>query len=308
MNTFVILSFALLLDALLGEPDWLWRRLPHPARAMGMAVDWFDNHLNTGPFQKAKGALAISVLVTAALVLGWILHLIPDFGVIEVLVVAVLVGHRSLSDHVIAVANGLEADLPSGRRAVSMIVGRDTAQLDESGVARGAIESAAENFSDGVVAPVFWFLLLGLPGIIAYKVVNTADSMIGHRSEKYLQFGWAAARLDDVLNYIPARISALLICAVHGSMKAWEVVLRDASLHRSPNAGWPEAAMAGVLDVALSGPRSYGGKLGDDPYVNYAGVRHISAAHIRAAVKVIWRAWLLMLVLVLVPAIFTLLF
>jgi adenosylcobinamide-phosphate synthase len=176
-----------------------------------------------------------------------------------------------------------------------MIVGRDVAALDESAVSRAAIESAAENFSDGVVAPVFWFLLAGLPGIVAYKLVNTADSMIGYRNEKYLEFGWAAARLDDVMNYFPARISAGLIAFATGSAEAIKVVRADARQHRSPNAGWPEAAMAGALGVALSGPRVYAGQLTDDSFVNKAGRTDLGAADIARAVRVLWQAWALML-------------
>jgi adenosylcobinamide-phosphate synthase len=178
-----------------------------------------------------------------------------------------------------------------------MIVGRDVAALDESAVARAAIESAAENFSDGVVAPVFWFVLAGLPGIVAYKLVNTADSMIGHRNERYAQFGWAAARLDDVMNYIPARLAAGLIALAMAAPEALDVMRADAGHHRSPNAGWPEAAMAGALGVALSGPRVYGGQRTNDRFVNPAGRRDLGSAEIAAAVRVLWRAWALMLVL-----------
>ncbi len=297
MNIFIILSLALILDALLGEPSWLWNTVMHPVRVMGLAIEWCDSSLNRGPIRRAKGVLAIAGLALVALLLGWAIRVLPDFGVAEVLVVAVLVGHRSLSDHVLAVARALQNGLPEGRRAVSMIVGRDTADLDESSIARAAIESAAENFSDGVVAPLFWYLVLGPAGIIAYKLINTADSMIGHRSDKYLQFGWGAARLDDLVNYIPARLSALLIIAATVSKKGWEVALKDASLHRSPNAGWPEAAMAGALDVALSGPRMYDGVATGDPYVNGRGKRGLNAGDIRRSVRVIWRAWLIMLAL-----------
>jgi len=172
-----------------------------------------------------------------------------------------------------------------------MIVGRDTATLDQSGVARSAIESAAENFSDGVLAPAFWFLLLGLPGIMVYKIVNTADSMIGYRNDRYREFGWAAARFDDLLNWIPARLSGLLICAVSRTPRAFAIMRRDAPLHRSPNAGWPEAATAAAIGVAISGPRVYDGAMTDDPFVNPDGRRYLNARDIDAATALLWRVW-----------------
>jgi adenosylcobinamide-phosphate synthase len=182
-----------------------------------------------------------------------------------------------------------------------MIVGRDTAAMDEPAVARAAIESAAENFSDGVVAPAFWFAVAGLPGLIAYKAVNTADSMIGHRTPRHEQFGWASARLDDVLNLVPARLSALLLwlCGPRGP---WRPIIADARLHRSPNAGWPEAAMARVLDVALSGPRSYHGEMRDYPWVHPRGRKDIGAPEIEASVRILWRAWAILLALALLWA------
>ena len=185
----------------------------------------------------------------------------------------------------------LRQGLPEGRAAVSLIVGRDPETLDEAGAARAAIESAAENFSDGVVAPAFWLLVGGLPGIVIYKAVNTADSMIGHRSERYRAFGWAAARFDDLLNLIPARLSGVLLCAVGAGLKAMRIMWRDARLHKSPNAGWPEAATAATLGVALAGPRIYGGALTSDPWVHPEGRRAATSADIDASVALIWRGW-----------------
>jgi adenosylcobinamide-phosphate synthase len=193
--------------------------------------------------------------------------------------------------HVDAVAEGLGRSLHDGRSAVAQIVGRDPEALDEAGVSRAAIESAAENFSDGVVAPAFWFALCGLPGIVAYKVINTADSMIGHRSPRYVDFGWAAARLDDVLNWIPARLTGYLFLIVGGRLDAAAHMHRDAPGHRSPNAGWPEAAMAHVLGIALAGPRIYGGSLTEDPFMNPDGRRDARAQDIRRSVSMLWRAW-----------------
>jgi adenosylcobinamide-phosphate synthase len=190
------------------------------------------------------------------------------------LIASVLIAQRSLYQHVAEVRSAFaEGGLAEARAAVSMIVGRDPEQLDEAGVSRAAIESCAENFSDGVVAPVFWLALLGLPGLIAYKAINTADSMIGHRTARHECFGWAAARLDDLVNLIPARLSGLLLAVVapiaNGAVGiALNVMRRDAPKHRSPNAGWPESATAGALGLALAGPRRYGEHIVDDPFLN----------------------------------------
>jgi adenosylcobinamide-phosphate synthase len=190
------------------------------------------------------------------------------------LVASTLIAQRSLYQHVARVRSAFtDGGLADARRAVSMIVGRDPDQLDEAGVCRAAIESCAENFSDGVVAPVFWLALLGLPGLIAYKAINTADSMIGHLSPRYQSFGWAAARLDDLVNLIPARLSGLLVAIVApfvggSTATALKVVWRDAAKHRSPNAGWPESATAGALGLALAGPRRYGERIVDDAFLN----------------------------------------
>jgi len=216
-----------------------------------------------------------------------------------VLLAGALLAQRSLVDHVQAVGDGLRLSLASGRDAVALIVGRDVRGMDQPAVVRAAIESAAENFSDGVVAPLFWFALLGLPGLMVYKIVNTADSMIGYKTPRHAEFGWAAARLDDVLNWAPARLSALLIAAAHLRFDIAAVVRRDAPLHRSPNAGWPEAAMAAYLDLSLAGPRSYDGTVRDFPWVNPQGRRSGDARDIDAAVRALWRAWALTLAAVL---------
>lgn len=286
-----LLIIALLLDAVIGDPNWLWSRLPHPAALMGKAIASLEKRLNQGTKRRAKGIVALTILLTALLAISLAITALPYAGVIEILLAAILLAQNSLMRHVSAVARGLEQGLEQGRAAVAMIVGRDTRTLTQSGTARSAIESAAENFSDGLVAPAFWFLLLGLPGIVLYKAVNTADSMIGYRTERYADFGWAAARLDDVLNWIPARLTGLLICGVHRSGHAFKIMRRDAPLHRSPNAGWPEAATAGVLDVAISGPRMYGGEMTDDPFVNPKGRHYLNARDIDLAVAALWRSW-----------------
>lgn len=290
----VTLVLAMILDALLGEPRALWCRFPHPAVLMGRAVGFMDVRFNHGHGLRAKGAASLFVLLLGGYALGALIVAIPDFGLLEVLVAAILLAQKSLVDHVRAVADGLRLSLAGGRRAVAMIVGRDTATMAQPAVARAAIESAAENLSDGVIAPIFWFLLGGLPLMIVYKIANTADSMIGHRTPRHEQFGWAAARFDDLINLIPARLTAALIALSHGQTNP-RPILRDAPLHRSPNAGWPEAAMAVALNVALSGPRSYHGVATDFPWVWPEGRRDAGPDDIDAACAALWRAWGLML-------------
>lgn len=291
MMSATLLIPALLLDAALGEPRWIWQRLPHPAVLMGRAVALVDKRFNTGDLRRLKGLLAMAGLGLAAMALGLIIHLIPDFGLLEVALAAILLAQRSLVDHVQAVGNALRLSQGDGRRMVARIVGRDTADMDAPAVTRAAIESAAENLSDGVVAPAFWFLIGGLPGLMLYKITNTADSMIGHRTVQHEEFGWAAARFDDLLNWVPARLTAVLIAISHGRWNAGPPILRDAPLHRSPNAGWPEAAMAVVLDLALSGPRSYGGNSSAFPYVYPEGRMQSGPDDIDAAVCALWRSW-----------------
>ena len=289
MSTAAVLALAMALDAGLGEPRWLWARAPHPAVLMGRAVGWCDRRLNTGRHRRAAGIAAMAGLALGAVVLGLALQ---GLGwPVEMLVLAVMLAQKSLVEHVTAVARALRLSVGDGRLAVARIVGRDTAAMDGPAVARAAIESAAENFSDGVVAPALWYLVAGLPGLFLYKITNTADSMIGYRTARHADFGWAAARLDDLLNLVPARLTALSIAALHGRLAGWGALAAEAGQHRSPNAGWPEAAAARALGVALSGPRAYDGALRDFPFVNPAGRRAIGADDIDAAVALLWRVW-----------------
>jgi adenosylcobinamide-phosphate synthase len=269
--TLSCILLALILDAFLGEPVWIWSKIPHPTVLMGI--------------------LFIASMVIFLAIFGYLIEKLPFSAIWKILIVAILLSHKSLTEHVTAVSLGLQKNLSQGRTAVAMIVGRDTANLAETDIARSAIESAAENFSDGIIAPLFWFLIGGLPGILIYKFVNTSDSMIGYKNIQYNQFGWAAARLDDLLNWIPARLSGLLICIVHQNNSALNIMWRDAKLHRSPNAGWPESAMAGVLDVSISGPRSYEGVIKNYPFVNVDGKKKLTAVDIDNAVDVLWRSW-----------------
>ena len=288
-----LLVCALILDALLGEPKWLWDRVPHPAVLAGRLIAEMDRSLNHGPARRANGVFVVAGLVALGWLVGTILALFP--WPVEVIAAAILLAHRSLVDHVRDVANAPRLSVGDGRLMVARIVGRDTKTLDGPGVSRAAIESAAENFGDGVVAPAFWLVIGGLPGLVIYKLINTADSMIGYRTDRHAAFGWAAARLDDLLNWVPARLTALLILAATASWHGWRVVRRDAGLHRSPNAGWPEAAMAVAVNVALSGPRVYDGQPTDDPFVHPEGRRSIGPADIDAAPTVLWRSWAVML-------------
>lgn len=299
----MILALAMLLDAALGEPRWLWSRLPHPAVLMGRAVDALDRRLNRGRHRRARGTLATALLVAGATAIGAALHALPTGGVLDLIAAAILLAQNSLVTHVRAVATALRRSVPDGRRAVAMIVGRDTAAMDAAQISRAAIESAAENLSDGVIAPAFWFAVAGLPGMLVYKAVNTADSMIGHRTPRHETFGWAAARLDDLLNWIPARLTALMILVGHGALRHLPRTAADAKLHRSPNAGWPEAAIAPILNVALSGPRSYDGRMQDFPWVNPLGRRNPGPDDIERACRTLWRAWAVALGLALLVAV-----
>lgn len=297
----MIVALAMLLDAILGEPKWLWDRFPHPAVLMGRCISFIDERFNQGKARKLKGALSFGTLVILFGLFGALIQALP-LGVLDVLIGAILIAQKSLVEHVAAVASALRLSLAEGRRRVSWIVGRDTSEMDAPAVSRAAIESAAENFSDGVIAPIFWFALLGLPGLLIYKITNTTDSMIGYRTPRHEQFGWAAARFDDVLNWVPARITALLIALTTRPLPSLTEVRKDARLHRSPNAGWPEAAMSRVLKIALSGPRSYEGEMRDYPFVNAGARENVNPDDINRACRTLWQAWGIALVGVLLLA------
>src|SRR4029077_21289508 len=272
-SMFVTLAFlALLIEALVGYPDWLVQSIGHPVTWMGRLIGFFDDTLNrermSGATRRAAGIVALFIVVCMAGIVAYVversLFWLPLGVFFVALPTSTLIAQRSLHDHVERVAVALEREgLAAGRKAVSRIVGRDPQALDEAGVARAAIESLAENFSDGVVAPALWIAIGGIAGGAVYKAINTADSMIGPRTRRHQAFGWAAARLDELVNLPASRLSALLLVAAAAATsgasatRAWRAVIRDASHHRSPNAGYPEAAMAGALDLALAGPRAY---------------------------------------------------
>lgn len=296
---------ALALDALLGWPAWLYRRVGHPVGLFAKLIDACETRWNRPDWgegkRRALGVVTVLLLIAltggAAMILQRGLDWLP--GPLPWLGTAILawpaLAQRSLYDHVKAVALPLgRGDVEGARRAVSMIAGRDTGELDTAGIARAAIESLAESFCDGVAAPLFWLLIGGLPAVWAYKAVNTADSLIGHREERWRAFGWAAARTDDLLNLLPARIGAVVICIAGAG--GWKVLLRDHARHASPNAGWTEAAMAGALGLRLAGPVSYDGVLHDKQWIG-CGRAEADAEDVARALAVYVRSCLLLAVI-----------
>jgi adenosylcobinamide-phosphate synthase len=307
IDPLMVLIAALILDAVIGDPPWLWRTVPHPVALIGRLIDFLDNKLNRvhrSPLDRRLRGMAVAfgltlVAIAAGVAVTELRHRWLWGWAVEGLLITLLVAQRSLFSHVAAVARALDREgLAGGRKAVGMIVGRDPESLDEFGVARAAIESCAENFSDAVVAPAFWYVLFGFPGLLAYKTVNTMDSMIGHRSEQYLEFGMAAARLDDVMNLLPARLSGLLLSLASlfvprgRPIAALRIMLRDHGHHRSPNSGWPESAMAGGLDLSLAGPRRYPGYVAQEKWIGEGRAR-ATTSDIRRALMVMAVACLL---------------
>jgi len=294
---------AMAVDALLGWPSWLFARIGHPVTWLGRLIATIDTAWNRASdppaLRRAAGVAGALLVITLSVAVGAVVQSLLPWGGCQIALVGILawplVALRSLHDHVAAVAKPLSAgDVAAARETVSRIVGRDPAALDEAGIARAAIESLAENASDGIVAPVFWGALFGLPGIFGYKAINTLDSMIGHRNERHEAFGWAAARIDDVANFIPARLTGFLFVLLGARRsEALACMTRDARRHRSPNAGWPEAAMAGALGVRLSGPRIYHGSVTNEPWLNEGG-RDPLAADIDEGLTVYRRAMLLL--------------
>jgi adenosylcobinamide-phosphate synthase len=309
---------ALLTERLIGYPGYLLRRIGHPVEWMGWIISRLDSRLNRRPSGKWKGrlkglvALLLFLLVVAAATvpLALALRQVKGGWIIEAVIATSLLAQADLRRYVAAVADGLDRSLAEGRAAVSHIVGRDPEALDESGVARAALESLAENTSDAIVAPAFWLILLGLPGIAIYKAINTADSMIGHKSERYLHFGWASARIDDLVNLPCSRLAGFLFAGAASltspsrGADAFEFMMRDAKRHFSPNAGWPEAALAGALRVRLGGPRCYGGTKVDLPWIG-TGSEVLAASHIRDGLKLQARTLNLFTVLVALGAMFS---
>jgi adenosylcobinamide-phosphate synthase len=305
----LLAPLALLIERAVGYPPRLFRLIGHPVTWMGALITWLDTRLNQGANRRLKGAVMLLLLLLTGLAISLLVvavtRRVPFGWVLEALIASSLLAQKELGRAVKAVADTLAVSLDSGRSAVSHIVGRDPDTLDEAGIARAAIESLAESTSDGVVAPLFWLLIGGLPGIVLYKAANTADSMVGHRTERHAEFGWASARCDDWLNWIPARLSALLIAGAAFLVRradpeaAWSTALRDARKHASPNAGWPEAAFAGALGFELGGPRAYSGEVHDLPHFG-DGKANLTALDILKALELYWSAMNLLLGLTLV--------
>jgi adenosylcobinamide-phosphate synthase len=298
---FLLAFFALIIERFTGYPDWLFKLIGHPVTWIGRLISAHDRRWNreTDDFatRRRMGMQALAVILVAVILVAFLLQnglLVIPFGpILLVLVAASLPAQRSLERHVRDVASSLKhRRLPAGRIAVSKIVGRDVGELDEAAVCRAAIESLAENFSDGVVAPAFWMGVGGLPAGAAYKAANTADSMIGHRSPRHEAFGWAAARFDDLINLPASRLTAALFVIAAFFVRdaspknAVKAIRRDAKRHRSPNAGWPEAAMAGALGIALAGPRSYGGEMIEASYMGEGGRTELVYEDIYDALKI----------------------
>ncbi|UPK05662.1 adenosylcobinamide-phosphate synthase CbiB [Bradyrhizobium sp. 170] len=297
------MAMAMMVDALLGWPNGLFARVGHPVTWLGRLINILDISLNRtidpSGVRRIAGAAVATFVIGVSAGIGWAIQLALVFDWSRVVFLGILawplVALRSLYDHVAAVAHTLQyGDIAAARSAVAQIVGRDPAALDESGIARAAIESLAENASDGIVAPVFWGALFGLPGIVGYKAINTLDSMIGHRTMRHEDFGWAAARIDDLANFIPARLTGLLFVLLAARpSNSLSCMARDANRHRSINAGWPEAAMAGALGVRLSGPRVYHGSIADESWLN-EGAHDPLAADIRQGLMLYVRAMVLL--------------
>jgi adenosylcobinamide-phosphate synthase len=311
VDPLVILLVALFVDAFAGEWGPVFRYIAHPVAAIGALIGALEKRLNreqrSAMDRRLRGLIVVLFVAALCAAIGWAILLATRAGrfgwLVELAVVALLLAQRSLFDHVLAVATGLESGVEGGRKAVARIVGRDPETLDAPGVARAALESLFENFADGVVAPAFWYVVAGLPGLMAYKAINTADSMLGHRSPRFADFGFAAAKIDTAANYLPARLSAAIICiaalftptARPGA--ALSAVIKDARRHRSLNAGWPEAAAAGALDLALAGPRRYGGVVVDDAWMG-SGRARATHADIRRGLILFGVACLVHIVLI----------
>lgn len=308
-----LLAAGMAVDRIFGDPRPLYRAVPHPVVLLGRVIDRLERRLNDpaldGAARRSRGVLALALLIGLCLFVGTIIHFAADWitlgWVLEIVAIGVLLAHGSLMTHGEEVASALERDgVDAARASVGRMVGRDTAGLETSDICRAAIESLGENFSDGVVAPLLWYWIGGLPGLIAYKAVNTADSMIGYRSSRYAEFGWAAARLDDLANIVPARMSAALI-AVAGPdfWSTWRCARTEGTRHKSPNAGWPEAALASALGIALGGPRSYDGVALDGAWLNSSGSKIANPDTIRQAISLLNRAWTLAFGIVVMGAI-----
>ena len=311
MNHFVMATFALVIEYFVGYPQSLQRAIGHPVEWIGKIIAYLDEGLNDPDAedsdQRNQGIFAVVALCIAVGVPAFLIEkLLLSFHygwIVNILLATAFIAQKSLRDHVTAVARTLPQSILSARKEVAKIVGRDPSTLDESGIAKAALESLAENTADGITAPVFWFVVAGLPGIVIYKAINTADSMIGHKSEKYLNFGWAAAKLDDLVNLPASRLTGLMFTAAAWfkskarAQSALNAMWRDAGKHQSPNAGWPEAAMAGALDLKFGGPRQYDGEMVQLPYMG-DGRSQMNASDIEKGLELYDRALFILMAVV----------
>ena len=299
-DSLLVLILAITVDAVMGDPRWLYSRIPHPIVVIGLQIELLDTFLNKSHYppitRKILGVVSILIIVSSGWLTGWVIAWFCNqvgFGIIlHAFIVSIFLAQNSLYRHVASVAKACKADdIIDARSQIRRIVGRDPNSLDQKAIGRAAIESLSENFSDGVVAPIFWYAVGGLPALIAYKALNTSDSMIGYLNDKYADFGWCAARFDDAANLIPARLSAVIITiaafiipSAEGN-SAFKTAIRDATKHRSKNAGWPEAAMAGALGIKIAGPRNYNGILVEDAWMGN-GIPNVDASHIFIALRI----------------------
>lgn len=286
LMTKIALLIGWILDLLFGDPA----KLPHPVVGFGKIISYFEKTLNKGKDRKLKGGITAGFLMLATFVLVYaVLVLLSPFPWLRMLVTAIGVFYclagTTLIREVRAVFAACERSLEEGRRQVSRIVGRDTAHLSDKEVKTAALETLAENLSDGVIAPLFWYALLGLPGMMAYKMVNTLDSMIGYKNERYGEFGCVAAHIDDIANLIPARLTALLMIIAAGKPGLWKFVVKFGPMHASPNSGWPEAALAGILNCRFGGTHDYFGETVYKPYIGTID-RELTFADMEKAVRV----------------------
>ncbi|MDE6685133.1 MAG: adenosylcobinamide-phosphate synthase CbiB [Duncaniella sp.] len=280
------LAIGWILDLCFGDPV----RLPHPVVWFGRVISFFEHRLNKGNHRRLKGGfMAVGLILITYLVTWWVISLLTPWIWVKIIIESILVFYclagTTLVREVRMVFEAADRSLEDGRRQVGRIVGRDTAQLSDKEIRIAALETLAENLSDGVIAPLFWFALLGVPGMVAYKMVNTLDSMIGYRSERYRRFGTVAARMDDVANYIPARLTALLMVIASGRLGLIRFVAKYGPEHASPNSGYPEAALAGILDCRFGGPHDYFGETVDKPYIGTCD-RQLTSADMNIAVRV----------------------
>ncbi len=315
MNNFALVALALVLEYFVGYPQVLFKTIGHPVQWIGKLITYLDEGLNDPDLedhdQRNHGIFAVFALCLAvgipAYVVATFLSYLAYGWIVNVALATTMIAQKSLRDHVNAVARTLPQSIIDARKQVGKIVGRDPNALDESGVAKAALESLAENTADGITAPIFWYAIAGLPGIVIYKAINTADSMIGHKSEKYLHFGWAAAKLDDLVNLPASRLTGLLFAAAawftskSRAQAALTSMWRDANKHQSPNAGWPEAAMAGALDLKFGGPRQYDGEKVELAYMG-EGRSQLTAADIEKGLELYDRALLILLAVAVVLA------